>query len=62
MAPIQVSDWRMVAQQASQEMNSNKLTTLIDRLCQALDDDAPPTSHTPFARAVQPPSHNPADR
>ena len=56
MAPIQISDWRRVAQQASQEMNSHKLTALIDRLCQALDDDAPATPQKPLARAVQPPS------
>jgi hypothetical protein len=55
MTPIQTSEWRMVAEQASKEMDSNKLTTLIDRLCEALDDDAS-TTHQDLPPAAQSPS------
>ena len=40
MAPqIQTTDWRSIAEQASTEMDSGKLATLVAELCRVLDGD-----------------------
>ena len=39
MAPQSTDqEWRSIAEQVSKEMDSAKLTILIDRLCRALDE------------------------
>ncbi len=39
MAPtVQTSEWKTLAEQASQEMDSDKLMVLVQRLCASLDE------------------------
>jgi len=34
---LELSDWRILAEQASVEIDGEKLTVLVERLCAALD-------------------------
>ena len=39
MTPHQVSDWRDLAEQASKEMDQERLIILVEQLCSALDGE-----------------------
>jgi hypothetical protein len=42
MAPnVGTSDWRILAEQASKEMDGEKLTALVKQVCEAMDAEAP---------------------
>jgi len=36
--PLRDNDWRTIAEQASKEMDPQKLTSLVAELCRSLDD------------------------
>jgi hypothetical protein len=37
---VRTSDWRIVAEQASKEMDGEKLAALVKQLCEAMDAEA----------------------
>jgi hypothetical protein len=50
--PLRDTDWRTIAEQASKEMDPEKLTRLVAELCRSLDDrkqktGLPPAAHLP---------------
>ncbi len=52
MTPHQVSDWRDLAEQASKEMDQERLIILVGQLCSALDGErkGTPSESSPFPR------------
>lgn len=50
------SNWKSIAQQVTVEMDSHKLSVLVNQLCAALDEDAERKRQTPPLRSLSEPS------
>jgi hypothetical protein len=53
MAPIIDPKWYSIAEQASTEMDSAKLTSLVEQLCTALDEYRKPPALQPLNLSCQ---------
>lgn len=56
--PLEATEWRSLAEQASTEMDSAKLMILVEKLCCALDDEQPARFHLARAHIQLEPKRN----